>query len=71
MPASLTSAIAISPAMEVCYRRALRKIGIEHPVDDEWRVFVRRVLRPYDETPQEIRPILVSTNQYGLYETRD
>lgn len=57
-----TSSIPIRPTVEMCYRGALGKIRIKHPVNHEWSVLVRRICRPEDKASQKISAIFKCTN---------
>ncbi len=59
----LTSAIPIRPTEEMSYGWTMRKIGIQLPIDDEGRVFVWSVFWPNNQRPQEVRSVLVRSNQ--------
>jgi hypothetical protein len=51
--------VPVRPADEECYRGCLWEVRIEHPVDNEWRVFVGRIFWTDDERPEEVPSVFV------------
>ena len=49
----------------------MREVRIEHPVNYEWGIFVRRIFRSDNHTTKQIRTILVRPDQYSFWKRNE
>lgn len=58
----VTSAISIRPAQKMSNRRCLWEIGVEHPINYERRILIRRVLWTNYHASEKVSAVFVSPN---------
>jgi len=64
---SRTTAVSVRPAEEVSYWRTLGKVGVQHPINNKWRIFIWRVFWTNNQGTEQVRPVFVSSYDDGFY----
>ena len=59
----LTPAISIGPTQKMGYRRTVREIRVQHPVNHKRRILVGCVVRTDYNRPEKIRAVFIRTNK--------